>query len=201
MGLFQGAWFVATKDIARLLRLRETILWTFLMPIVFFYFIGTVMGGFGPTANRRTPLALRGGKDGGVLIDELMRRLDAQGYDVVRPDTDEAFAKFTRRLTIPDPPPPHASFTAALLAGQQQTLTLEHSGDPLAGNYDQVRIARAVYEVVADLAVVRMNGQTADASSFAALAAMPRALTLSVTSASRRLEPPLGFAQAVPGPW
>ncbi len=44
-----------------------------------------------------------------------------------------------------------------------------------------------------------MNGQTADASSFAALAAMPRALTLAVTSAGKRLVPPIGFAQAVPG--
>ena len=66
MSLLQGAWFVATKDVAYLLRRRETILWTFLMPIVFFYFIGTVTGGFGSTADRRTPLAVRGGTNGGV---------------------------------------------------------------------------------------------------------------------------------------
>lgn len=199
MGLIKGAWFVATKDVAYLLRRRETILWTFVMPILFFYFIGTVMGGVGPTADRRTPLAVRGGTNGGFLIDELMRRLDAQQYDVVHLATEEAFAKVARRLTIPDPPAPHATFTEAALAGQQQILTFEHSGDPLGGDYDQVRIARAVYEVVADLAVVRMNGQTANPSSFAALAAMPRALTLSVTSAGKRLVPPLGFEQAVPG--
>jgi len=199
MSLLQGAWFVATKDVAYLLRRRETILWTFLMPVVFFYFIGTVTGGFGPTSNQRATLAVRGGNDGGFLIDELMRRLDAQQYNVVRPETGEAFAKSPRRLTIPDPPAPHATFTAAALAGVKQTLTFEHSGDPLGGDYDQVRIARAVYEVVADLAVVRMNGQPADASSFAALAAMPRALSLSVSSAGKRLEPPFGFAQAVPG--
>ena len=49
MSLLQGAWFIARKDVAYLLRRRETILWTFVMPIVFFYFIGTVTGGFGPT--------------------------------------------------------------------------------------------------------------------------------------------------------
>jgi ABC-2 type transport system permease protein len=199
MRFLHGAWFVATKDIAYLLRHRETILWTFVMPVVFFYFIGTVTGGFGQTADRRTTLAVRGGTNGGFLIDELMRRLDAQQYDVVRPSTDEAFAKVTRRLTIAAPQPPYSTFTDAALAGQQQTLTFENSGGELTSNYDQVRIARAVYEVVADLAVVRMNGQTADASSFAALASMPRALTLSVTSAGKRLVPPLGFAQAVPG--
>jgi len=199
MRLFPGAWFVATKDVAYLLRRRETILWTFLMPVVFFYFIGTVTGGFGPASTTRATLAIRGGANGGFLMDELLRRLDAQQYDVVRPDGDAAFAKVARRLTIPDPPAPHPTFTAAALAGVHQTLTFERDGDPLGGDYDQVRIARAVYEVVADLAVVRMNGQTADASSFGALAAMPRALTLSVTSAGKRLVPPIGFAQAVPG--
>ena len=199
INLLRGAWFVATKDVTYLLRRRETLLWTFLMPVVFFYFIGTVMGGFGPSGDRRTALAVRGGTNGGFLVDEIMRRLDAQQYDIVKPDTEDAFAKSSRRLIIPNPPAPYPTFTAAALAGQQQTLTFEHSGDPLGGNYDQVKIARAVYEVVADLAVVRMNRQTADASSFAALAAMPRSLTLSVTSAGKRLVPPLGFAQAVPG--
>ena len=104
MSLLQGAWFVATKDVAYLLRRRETILWTFLMPIVFFYFIGTVTGGFGSTADRRTPLAVRGGANGGFLIDELMRRLEAQQYDVVRPDTGRRFAKVGA--------PPHDSRSA-----------------------------------------------------------------------------------------
>ena len=29
-----------------MLRARETLLWLFVMPILFFYFIGTVTGGF-----------------------------------------------------------------------------------------------------------------------------------------------------------
>ena len=36
------AWFVARHDLLYMLRRRETLLWTFVMPIVFFYFIGTV---------------------------------------------------------------------------------------------------------------------------------------------------------------
>ena len=178
---------------------RETILWVLVMPIVFFYFIGTVTAGFGPT-NQPQRIAVRGAENGGFLVDELLKRLDAQSYDVVRPATDEAFAAYARRLTIPLPPPPHASFTAAALAGARQVLTLERSGDdPLAGNYDQVRVARATYEVLADLAVVTLNGETASADAFAKLSAMPRALTLSVKPAGRNLIPPTGFAQAVPG--
>ena len=199
MPFFKAAWFIARKDIAFLLKLRETILWTFVMPIVFFYFIGTVTGGLGPSPDRRDTLAIRGGVAGGFLVDEIERRLEAQQYTVVRPRTDQAFAMFARRITIPDPPAPYPTFTAAAVGGVRQTITLEHGGDPLAGDYDQVRIARAVYEVVADLAVVKMNGRVPDAKSFAELAAMPRGLTLTVTSAGRRLVPPVGFAQAVPG--
>jgi ABC-2 type transport system permease protein len=197
---FSSAWFIARKDVAYMIRRRETILWTFVMPVVFFYFIGTVTGGFaGPSPDRRDPLAVRGGVNGGFLVDELIHRLEAQRYDIVRPATDEAFAKFARRLTIPAPPPPYETFTAAVLAGQQQTVAFDRQGDAMGGNYDQVRVARAVYEVVADLAVVKINGQPAAPDSFKAIAAMPRTLTLTVTPAGKRPEPPVGFAQAVPG--
>jgi len=200
MSFFQSALFIARKDVAYLVTRRETMLWTFVMPIVFFYFIGTVTAGFGrPSPNQRDRLAIRGGVNGGFLVDELIRKLEAQQYEVVRPETDEAFAKFGRRLTIPPPTPPHETFTAAVLAGARQTLSFERQGDAMNGNYDQVRVARAVYEVVADLAVVNVNGHPPSPESFAAIAAMPRTLTLTVTPAGKRIEPPIGFAQAVPG--
>jgi ABC-type Na+ efflux pump permease subunit len=198
MSFLQAATFIARKDISYLLRRRETILWTFVMPVLFFYFIGTVMGGLGPGSDQRSPLVIRGGSGGGFLVDEIERRLVAQNFNVMRPATDAEFAKSTRRLTIPDPAP-YPTFTDAILAGAKQTITLEDKSDPLAGTYNQVRVSRAVYEVVADLAVVKLNGQTPSHETFAALAAMPRMLTLSVTSAGRRLIPPIGFAQAVPG--
>ncbi len=200
MGFLSTAWFIARTDVGHMIRRRETILWTFFMPIVFFYFIGTVTGGFaGQRGDRIDRLAVRGGVNGGVLMDALLRRLEAQHYKIERPENDAAFAKFARQLTIPSPAPPHQTFTEAVLAGQRQTLTFERPGEGMDGNYDQVRVAHAVYEVVADLAVVRMNGESVAPESFAALAAMPRTLTLSVTPAGRRIEAPVGFAQAVPG--
>jgi ABC-type Na+ efflux pump permease subunit len=200
MSFFSSAFFIARKDVAYLLTRRETILWTFVMPIVFFYFIGTVTGGFaGPAPGSKDRLAVRGGVNGGFLVDEIVRRLEAQRYEIGRPATDAEFATFARRLTIPAPTPPYETFTDAVLAGQRQTLSFDRQGDAMNGNYDQVRVARAVYEVVADLAVVKTNGQAPSAEAFAAIAAMPRTLTLTVKPAGKRLEPPLGFAQAVPG--
>jgi len=198
--MLKSAWFIARSDAAYMLARRETILWTFVMPIVFFYFIGTVTAGFGGSLNQRERLAVRGANDAGFLADQLMLRLEAQKFEVVRPATDEAFAGYTRRLTLPAPPAPHKTFTDAVLAGQPQALSFERGGDdPMAGSYDQVRVARATYEVLADLAVVRLNGQTVSPEAFAALAAQPRALTLDVSSAGKLIVPPSGFAQAVPG--
>ena len=45
--MLRSAWFVARWDLLFLLRQRETILWTFVMPFLFFYFIGTVTAGLG----------------------------------------------------------------------------------------------------------------------------------------------------------
>lgn len=196
---FTSAWFIARKDVAQFMRIRETLLWVFVMPILYFYFIGTVTGGFGsPSGERRDSLAVTGGESGGLLIDELMKRLADEKFDVVRP-APEKWTEFDRRLTIPAPTGAHTNFTDAVLTGEQQTLTFEHRGDAMGGNYDQVRIARAVYEVVADLAVVRMSGGSPDADAFAKLHAMPHALTVAVRSAGKRREPPSGYSQAVPG--
>ena len=53
---FTSAWFIARKDVAQFMRIRETLLWVFVMPILYFYFIGTVTGGFGaPSGDRRSP--------------------------------------------------------------------------------------------------------------------------------------------------
>ena len=45
--MLHSAWFIARRDLLLLLRQRETILWTFVMPFLFFYFIGTVTARFG----------------------------------------------------------------------------------------------------------------------------------------------------------
>ena len=194
----RGAWFIARTDIMHMMRRRETLIWVFVMPALFFYFIGTVTGGLaGPVSDRKDQLAVRGAEEGGLLADELVRRLQDQQYEIVKADSEEAFGKVARRLTIPKPA--DATFTEAVLAGRQQMITFESRGESLSGSYDQVRVARAVYEVVADLAVVKMQGQEARAESFASIKAMPRTLTINVKQAGHRVEPPSGFSQAVPG--
>lgn len=190
----RSAAFIARTDLSFMLRQRETILWVFAMPLLFFYFIGTVTGGFGGSdPNRPDPLALRTAASRGIVYDAIITRLQKQNFRIDRPATEEAFSDYPRRLVLP-------VFTdASVQAGTQVQATLELRDDNVAAGLDQVRVGRALYSVVADLSVLKSAGQPVTADALDALAAAPRQVTLAVTSAGRLADPPEGFAQAVPG--
>ena len=92
MSTLHAALFIARRDLGLMLWSRETMLWTFVMPMLFFYFIGTVTGGFGsPTGSedRPDPLAMRAPENAGFILDELVGRLEEQNFRVDRPETEE----------------------------------------------------------------------------------------------------------------
>lgn len=201
------AWFVARTDLAHLLRQRETLVWVFVMPPIFFYFIGTVTGGFGVDAGSDAPdpLVLEVEGQGGFLVDELVARLEAQDFAVGRRSAGdtasrgEGDASSSPVLRVPGPPPGHADLTEAVLAGREVEVTLDAVGDDPAALFQRIRVARAVYGVVADLAVVELEDLPRERDAFRRVREAPRSLTLSVTTAGVRREPPHGFEQAVPG--
>lgn len=210
--MLRSASFIARKDVAHMLRQKETILWIFVMPIVFFYFIGTVTGGFGGlggAAEEPDPLALVAPAEGGFLLDELVRRLEEQNFEVVRLETSpeedveseepETNETPTRRLTVPEPSGDYASFTDAVLAGEQAVLRFGVSEEGLGTEFDQVRVARAVYGVLADLVATKQSEEEPSVESFGRLREMPRAMTLDVRTAGARQEIPTGFEQTIPG--
>ena len=187
------AFYLARKDVGHMFRARETWLWTLIMPIVFFYFIGTITGGFSGPSETKQPIAVRIPPDAGFLADHLVRRLEARGYRVVRTRNQAEFLRHPRRLRIPP------GFTAAVLGGQAVKINLERSGGGMSANYDEIRAARAVYAVLADLIVIAKDGKTPTPEDFSRLAEQPRLLTVKVESAGRRQRVPTGFEQAVPG--
>ena len=190
----RDAVFIARADLSFMLRQRETLLWVFLMPLLFFYFIGTVTGGFGSGSGERPdPLALQTAAQRGPILDEIVRRLEQQHYRVDRPVAQAELDTYRRRLSIP-------VFTEESVRSRTPvTATFELKDGGLGADFDQLRVSRALYTVVADLAVLQASGQPVTADAFKALASAPRPLTLIVTSAGRRRDPPSGFSQAVPG--
>jgi ABC-2 type transport system permease protein len=191
--MLRDTFFIATKDVKFTLRAKETILWVFVMPIVFFFFIGTITGGFRPGGSSGEKLALRAGENTGFLFDQLSRRLEERGYTIVFADSDSALASYTRRLSVP------SGFTDSVLAGKQVTLRFDRSESGMGFDYDALRIRRAIYTVLADLIASVERGETPGPEGLAKLNDMPRALTLEVTPAGRRKTVPQGFEQAIPG--
>ncbi len=185
--------FLAIKDVRHMLRERETLMWVFFMPIVFFFFIGTVIGGHSSGGNQKDYLAVKTGANPGFLVDQLERRLEDRDFAIARPETDSLFARYSRQLSLP------AGFTDSILAGSPVKVQFRHRTTDLASDYDELRVSRAIYTVLADLIVTTDMGRQPTAQNLDSLNAMPRALSLEVISAGNRKTPPQGFEQAIPG--
>lgn len=189
----RDAWFIARSDLVHTLRERETIMWVFIMPVMFFYFIGTVTSGMAGQATGRDRLAVQIPADAGFLAEEVARRLEAGGFQIVQSKSPDEFAASPRRLTIP------GGFTANVLAGRKAVVNFSRDNADQSGQYDQVRVARAVYTVLADLMVNNSDAEEPSPETFQRLAEMPRNLRLEVVPAGQRKEIPSGFEQAIPG--
>jgi len=189
--MFRDAFYLARMDAAQLLRKRETLVWTFVMPIIFFYFIGTINSGSSGVS--KDNLAVSVPPDAGFLADQLLARLEQRGYHLIRSQDQNEILKYRRRLSIP------AQFTDSVLAGKPMKIRFDRTGEDMNADYDRVRLYRAVYMTLADLIVVSSENAKASKDEFETLAAAPRTLTLDVQSAGKRLDPPSGFEQSVPG--
>jgi len=92
-----------------------------------------------------------------------------------------------------------ADLTARALAGETTTLHLRRASEGFSANFDDVRVGRALYTVLLDLAVLRAEGEPIEPAAFAHLREAPRALALDVHSAGARRRPPTGKQQSIPG--
>jgi ABC-type polysaccharide/polyol phosphate export permease len=184
--MLKNTLFLITHDLSYLLRRREMLLWTFVMPVVFFYFIGSIAGGFA-RMDEPDPIAVSSSPDSGFLKDQLIQRLEQRHYSVIRNDN------YFRQLRIP------AHFTADVLAGRPVKLDFLRRGSGVYTDDDRLRINRAVNTVLADVVTLSSQGIALTPEAFADLAKRPRAITVDATTAGKRRIPPVGFEQAVPG--
>ena len=190
-----NAWFIGKKDFRYALRGKEAILWIFVMPIVFFYFIGTVIGGggFSGSSDEKKPLALYAAGTPGFLLAELTRRLDENGFDVKPVEDEQALAQHALQLRVP------SDFSKRVLAGDKTTLEIHRKKAKFSDQLDDVRMGRATYTLLADIVAAAEAGREPTVESFQRLAETPRTLTMSVKPAGERREVPMGFEQAIPG--
>lgn len=189
--------FIAWHDVRTQLREGSTLLWLFVMPPIFFYFIGTVTGGFssGISGGQATPLTVVAERPG-FLQDQVHRRLVANDFapewvEVLATGEDEAAP--ARTLTF------DAGMSDKVLADEPVAASYETRASSLTREFEEIRIQRALYTVLADIVIADANGGPLSSEALATVNNAPRVWQLDVSTAGKRQEIPSGFQQAVPG--
>ena len=197
MGYFKAVALLARNDLKLALKDRSTILWLFIMPAVFFYFIGTVTQGGMNFVDSAAKLVVEN-NDGGYLSQHLESRLEENLFSIIRPQDipptvdGEEPVKY-RRLTIP------LDFTAQLTSQQQVSVAYEGLREGFSNSYDLFRVQKAAFSVLGDLVVVKSAGNDLSPGTLAQATAGARPVKLLVTPAGRQMQIPSGFEQAIPG--
>jgi len=197
MSYFSAIALLASTDLKLALKERSTVLWLFIMPVVFFFFIGTVTQGGAGFPDGPVDLLLEN-EDGGYLSEHLEKRLEENLFTIIRPEDvptavpGEEPAKY-RRLVIP------AGFTEQLQTDQAVTLSFEGQRGGYSNQYDFFRVQKAAYSVLGDLIVVKSAGAVISPIELERSTAGARAVQLEVSPAGRQLQIPSGFQQAIPG--
>lgn len=190
--------FIAFNDARHQLRQGSTLVWVFLMPPIFFYFIGTVTGGFssGISGGEATPVTVVAAAPG-FLQEQLDLRLRENEFEPIWVDELHVDAEVSppRRVLTIDP-----NLSDSVSAGEQVAISYETSSSALNRDFEVIRVQRSVYTALADIVVAKANTtEELSAADLVTLNGKPRIWQLEVSAAGQRKEIPSGFEQAVPG--
>jgi len=190
--------FIAWHDVRYQLRQGGTLVWLFVMPPIFFYFIGTVTGGFqsGLTGGDATPIVVAA-ENPGFLQDQIDLRLSENEFEPEwREDvTADAEGNLPRRvLTL------GANLSAQIVAGEQVKASYDTRASALSRDFEAIRIQRSLYTAIADVVAAEAKSEDPlNASALIELNAETRVWQLDVSTAGKRQVIPDGFDQAIPG--
>ena len=194
----RNIFFVAFNDARYQLRQGATLLWVFIMPPIFFYFIGTVTGGFssGVGGGAAMPITVVA-ESPGFLKEQIDLRLRDNDFE---PQWIEAL------VSAQDAEPPArvltigANLSQQILADEPVTASFETSASALTREFEIIRVQRSLYTALADIIIAdAISADSLSADALIELNEQPRIWQLEVTSAGQRIEIPTGFEQAVPG--
>jgi ABC-type Na+ efflux pump permease subunit len=199
IGAVRNVIFIALHDIKYQLRQGSTLLWIFVMPPIFFYFIGTVTSGFsgGMSGGTATPIVVIA-ESPGFLKDQIDQRLRENDFEpewraVLEPG-DDGDEKPRRLLTF------GPRLSDLVVAGETVSASYDTEASSLSKDYEAIRIQRSLYTVLADIVVSdARTGGLLSADALSALNAEPRIWQLETEPAGKRQEIPSGFEQAIPG--
>jgi len=178
--------FIAWQDVRNQVRQGSTLLWVFVMPPIFFFFIGTVTGGFssGLGGGQATPLMVVA-ESPGFLKDQIDLRLAANQFEA-------EWVESLEPLVEAEAPARTLSFDAGMsdmvLAGEQVQASYETSANALTREFEEIRINRALYTTLADIVIADATTGPLSGEALIALNNAPRVWQLEVSPAGERLD-------------
>jgi ABC-type multidrug transport system permease subunit len=184
---------IGHHDLRVFLRNRAAIIWLFLVPLAFVYFMGFASPAPGDPVNRRPRVAVENA-DPGFLSRLFLEELGAQGMQVL-PPTNQAHAERGVRL------PP--DFTRRLVAHEPARVGFFQVANSDAGDAAlvELRVVRALVAMNAHLLeVIALAGDegVADEAAWRQVMARPDPVRLEARFAGHR-PVPSGFAFSLPG--
>ena len=194
----KNAIFIAWHDVRYQLRQSGTIVWLFVMPPIFFYFIGTVTSGFsGAIGGDSSSSLVVVAKAPGFLQEQTDLRLREAEFvpewrTEIIPDADGNLP--SRILTFGD------NLSDRVVAAEQVTASYETRASSPSRELESIRLQRGLYTVLADVVAAGSRSDSPlSAEAISGLNAETRIWQLEVSTAGERQEIPGGFDQAIPG--
>jgi len=193
--------FIAVQDFKLMLKDKTVLLWMFIMPLVFFAFIGSTTGGFSSSQGQPQSLAVwYEGDTEDALYLQLSQRLVKEQF-ALRLFNDQQtlyndkwqFTDYDHQLWLPK------QLSHSLLNKIQLKIEYRVTNKNMNANYQVFKLYKAIYQTLGDVLVLDKLNPNRTTLDFTAVNNMPQHLMLDVSSAGKPRPIPSGYKQAVPG--
>ncbi len=199
--MMKNMWLIASKDLLYTLKEKTVLIWLFVMPLVFFAFIGSTTQGFGGSGGQTTLALWHEGDPQDPVFKQIQHRLQAEEYALRLFSPEQplykdkwSFEDYSRQLWLP------SEMAAQLRTGAAIEIKYALDVEGMDGDYQQFKINKAIYQTLGDLMILKQL-QPGDWQSltFATSNEVPRMISLQVDEAGEPQAIPTGYKQAVPG--
>jgi ABC-type multidrug transport system permease subunit len=195
-------WFIAHKDFIYTLKDKIVLLWLFIMPLVFFAFIGSTTQGFGGGSGNKSTLGVwYEGDQQDPVFQQLQFRLEAEDYMLRVFSTEQTlykdkwtFADYDRQLWVPN------DLMNQMAAGKPLEINFAIDNEAMDAEFHKFKLNKAIYQILGDLLILKkVQAKDWQELDFSVANELPRMIKLDISTAGEQHEIPSGFKQAVPG--
>ncbi len=201
--MLKNIFFIAKKDFSYSLKDKSLLVWMFVMPLVFFGFIGSTTKGLGGQSG---PLniaiweSVENMTQANPLAKQLIRNIANENYTIkvfnkttATQEMKYHFGNYTRQLWLP------SDIQKKLDEGKKIEIEYLTTASGLGQDKDKFAIEKAIYKTLGDVLVFKKHHGNTQNINFDDINALPKNLIVDISLAGEKRVIPSGFNQAVPG--